>query len=103
MMENSSYSTRFEVIEIWSMNTVTSRIDNDEAIIWGTIGSAYGNHLMMVSGYDIYVKEIRILFITIRTYKDFFELRDGHNSGATYYDFNGFNGGTVFGSFVVKD
>jgi hypothetical protein len=102
VMENSSYSTRFEVIEIWTMSTVTNRIDAGEALIWGTIGSAYGNHLMMVSGYDIYVKETRILFVTYRTYKDFFEIRDGHNAGARYYDFNGVNGGTVLGSFVVE-
>lgn len=103
VMENHNYSTRFKIIEVWLMSTVTSRIDNGEAILWSTIGSAYGDHTMFVAGYDIYVKETKILFVTYRTYKNFFELRDGWNSSARYYDFNGFNGGTVFGAFVVKD
>ncbi len=102
VMSNNGYSTRFKVIEIWSMSTVTSRIDDGEALIWGTIGSTYGNHLMMISGYDIFVRTQRILFVNVKYYKDFFELRDGHNSTATYYDFNGVNGGTILGSFVVE-
>ncbi len=102
VMENNNYTTRFKVIEIWSMNVVTSRIDNGEGILWSTINSAYGNHTMFVAGYDIYLKETRFLFFTIKTYKNFFELRDGHNEEARYYDFNGLNGGTTLGFFVVK-
>lgn len=103
VMDNHGYTTNFKIIEIWSMNTVTSRIDNGEAILWSTLGSAYGNHTMFVAGYDIYVKETRILFVTYRTYKDFFEIRDGWSTSPRYYDFNGINGGTTLGSFVVKD
>lgn len=102
VMANHGYSTRFKIIEIWSMSTVTSRIDKGEAILWSTFGSAYGNHTMFVAGYDIYVKETKILFITYRTYKDFFEIRDGWSKDPRYYDFNGINGGTVLGSFVVE-
>jgi hypothetical protein len=102
VMETHGYSTRFKIIEAWSMSTVTSRINDDEAILWSTLGSVYGNHTMMVAGYDIYLKETKVLFLTIRTYKNFFELRDGHSIYPRYYDFNGTNGGTVFGAFVVK-
>lgn len=103
VMDNHNYSTNFKIIELWSMNTVTSRIDNGEAILWSTLGSAYGNHTMFVAGYDIYVKETKILFVTYRTYKEFFEIRDGWSTSPRYYDFNGINGGTTLGSFVVKD
>ena len=102
VMQNHGYSTRFKIVEIWTMNTVTSRIDNGEAILWSTENSALGDHTMLVAGYDIYLKETRVLFFTYKTYKNFFEIRDGWSNEPRYYDFNGWNGGTLLGSFIVK-
>lgn len=84
------------------MSTVTSRIDKGEALLWSTLTGAYGSHTMFVSGYNIYVKETKVLFFTVKTYKDYFEIRDGWNANKRYYDFNGLNGGTLLGAFVVE-
>ena len=102
IMSLYDYSRRFKIVEIWSTSTVTSRINDGEALLWSTLTGAYGSHTMFVSGYNIYVKETKILLFTVKTYKDFLEIRDGWSSSKRYFDFNGLNNGTLLGAFVVE-
>ncbi|VEU80214.1 hypothetical protein [Haploplasma axanthum] len=102
-MKEYGYSTRFKVIEIWDYNTVTSRIDKGQGLLWSVFGhQTYGSHTMFVSGYNTYVKTGKFLWWTTYSYKEFFILKDGHYKTDKFYDFNGFNGGVVVGGFVVE-
>ncbi len=102
-MEEYGYSTRFNVIEAWSYSTVTSRIDNNKALLWSVLWQeVYNNHTMFVSGYQTYRKEGKFLWWTTYDYLEFFVIKDGHSSSDRYYDFNGSNGNTWSGAFVVE-
>ncbi len=102
-MSRYGYSTRFKIIEIWSYSTVTSRINNNQALLWSVLGhNVYNDYTMFVSGYQTYKKEGKFLWWITYDYKEFFVLKDGHSSADRYYDFNGPNGNTWLGAFVVE-
>lgn len=103
-MQRYGYSLRFNTIEVWSYSTVTSRIDNNKALLWSVLWQeVYGNHTMFVSGYQTYRKASQFLWWTNYDYREFFVLKDGHDAADRYYDFNGgANGNTWFGAFIVE-
>lgn len=57
---------------------------------------------MAVFGYKTYRKATQVLWWTTYDYLEFFVIKDGHSSSDRYYDFNGSNGNTWFGAFVVE-
>lgn len=86
----------------WGANAdyVTTKIDENLPFLWSTSNDTYGSHTMAVCGYKYYVRTKKFLFMKHKTYKLFYELRDGHNAGTRYYDISGHVG---FSAIITID
>lgn len=62
--------------------------------------AGYGNHLMAGCGYRVYKKTSGWWIFKVTSYKYFYELRDGHNNDARYFDLSAWTG---FGGIVLLD
>ncbi len=79
------------------MNVIKS-VDKGDAFVWSTSNDTYGSHTMAGCGYKLYAKKTKVWFVTVKDYKLFYELRDGHSEDPRYYDVSGHVGfsGIIF-------
>jgi hypothetical protein len=73
MIIASGYNNTTHTVNIApTMSQMQSIVNSGGTFLFScSLHSVYGNHTMFAFGYDIYLKETKFLFYTIKTYKNF--------------------------------